>query len=67
MYKTLMMERKTKIAEVAGHLHKRILKLGEKDSLYLFCNQSFVTLNCTVDQLHSDSKEEDGILYLTYA
>jgi hypothetical protein len=45
------MDRQTKIAEIYGHLHKKILKLGANLSLYLFSNKSMVTLNHVVEQL----------------
>jgi hypothetical protein len=62
-----MMDRKTKMAEVYGHLHKKVLKLSANDSLYLIANKSIVILNDSVDHLISKSSEEDGILYLLYA
>lgn len=61
------MEKRTKIAEVYGHLHKKILKMSAKESLYLFSNKSMVTLNHTVEHLLTNNGEEDGILYLVYA
>lgn len=64
---TLTMDHKTKIAELYGHLHKKIFKLGAQYSLFLFCNKSLVTLNQMVDQLLEKSGEEDGILYLLYS
>ena len=45
------MDKKTKIAEVYGHLHKKVLKLGANYSLFLFCNKSMVNLNHIVEDL----------------
>jgi hypothetical protein len=61
------MERRTKIASLYAHLHKKVLKLTPQESLYIFDKKNIVTLNNTVEQLMTKNSEEDGILYLHYA
>lgn len=61
------MDRKTRIVEVYGHLHKRVLKLGANNSMFLFSNKCMVNLNHIVEDYLKKSNEEDGILYLIYA
>ena len=61
------MEEKTSMAEVYGHLHKKVLKLDQKSSLFLFFGKIIVNNNWKVKEMHQKYKGDDGILYIQYS
>ena len=55
------------MAEVYGHLHKKVLKLDQKSSLFLIVGSNIVNNHSKVKEMHQKYRGDDGILYIQYS